>query len=313
MPRPNFRDAVFQNESIIMKQLIFLSLIFLCVANVVEGTEFSETSEYITIIKAWRHGETYANKKNLISGGTFDDSLGLTLLTDEGKKQAAELGKKVLESGDLDVIYTSDLSRALETAGGVVKAFKENGKNLDLRLSKQLREVLHGKFEFTDAIARSEASNIRFYEMLELDAQQITDEEELNDKYRFWKIYPIVSNDEVVPEDIVDVDDYIQREETRPETPFKLWQRAHQEFIKIAQENPGATVGISTHGACLATLIDGLNKNPRGAYLPPHYHSKVIKVGDKVVLPAATKVENCALVIFKYDSRNGGKLELLEQ
>lgn len=267
-------------------------------------------SPYITIIKAWRHGETEANKENRLSGGGPDNLL--TALNDEGKRQAEKLGNLVVQSGPLDVIYTSDLSRALETSGAVLKAFERNGVIIEQRISKQLREILHGQFELSEGKVRKESGNARFREALAADEQQQTPEKELKDKYRFWKIHPQASNTEVVPEDIVNVEDYIQRGEIRPETPYQLWQRMHQEFIRIAQENPGRTVGISMHGAGLATLLDGLNKNPKGIYLPPHYNSKEIKIDDKVIIPAATKVENCALIYFKYDSRNGGKLELYD-
>lgn len=66
------------------------------------------------------------------------------------------------------------------------------------------------------------------------------------------------------------------------------------------------------HGAGLATLLDGLNDKPQGMYLPPHYNGKEFIRDGKVVLPAAAKVENCALIYFKYDSREGGKLELYD-
>lgn len=265
---------------------------------------------YITLIKAWRHGETEANRKNLLAGGGPDDSLEVLALNNEGKKQAEELGKLVVQEGKLDVIYTSDLSRALDTAGGVVNAFKNEGKCIELRLSKQLREILHGQFELTDAKKRNDAGTILFCKILKADDREKIFEKE-HDRFRFWKIHPLVSNEEVVSEDIVDVEDYLQRGETKPETPYHLWQRIHQEFLRIAKENPGKIIGVSTHGACLTTLLDGLNPNPKGVYLSPHYNGKEIKIGDEVMIPAAAKVANGALIHFKYDSRND-KLEICD-
>lgn len=265
---------------------------------------------YITIIKAWRHGETGSNKENRLSGGGPDSSL--TALNDEGKKQAERLGRLVVQNGPLDVVYTSDLSRALDTATAVLKAFEHNGICIEQHRSKQLREILHGRFELSNAKARNESGTARFHAALAADEQRKTAETELKDKYRFWKMHPLVSTYEVVPEEIVDVDSYIKRGETRPETPYQLWQRIHREFVRIARENPGRTVGVSTHGAVLATLMDGLNKSPKGIYLPPHYNSKEILKDGKLIIPAAAKVENCALIYFKYDSRDGGKLELYD-
>ncbi len=302
-----------------MKQFIFSITTFLCFgiwviffitdSLLASATENSlQNSPYITIIKAWRHGETRANKENKLSGGGPDNAL--TELTDEGKKQAEKLGDLVVQGGVLDVIYTSDLNRALDTAGAVLRAFERNGVTIEQRLSKQLREILHGQFELSDGKVRTESGIARICAALDADKQQLTSEEELTDKFRFWKIHPLVSNENIVPEDIVDVEDYIQRGEARPETNYQLWQRVNQEFIRIAQENLGRTVGVSTHGGCIATLLEGLNKNPKGVYLPPHYNGKEIKIDDKVIIPAATKVENCALIFFKYDSRNGGTLEV---
>lgn len=263
---------------------------------------------YVTIIKAWRHGETESNKEKLLSGGGSDSTL--TALNEEGKRQAEKLGDLIVEGGPLDVIYTSDLSRALDTSRAVLKAFEKKGIHVEQKVSKQLREILHGKFEMSGVQARKELANLRFNEAFIADKQNQTPEKELKDKYRFWKIHPLVSNAEVVPEDIVNVDDYIQRGETRPETPYQLWQRIHQEFIRIAQENPGRTVGVSMHGAGLTTLIEGLNKNPQGIYLPPHYNSNEIKIDDHMFIPAAVKVKNCDLFHFKYDSKDGGTLAL---
>lgn len=261
-----------------------------------------------SIFKAWRHGHTEANRNNLLCGGGNDDPDGITALNEEGKKQAAELGLRVVESGDLDVIYSSDLSRALDTAGAVLRAYESKGKKLELRISKQLREILHGKLELTDGKVRRESANARIQEMLAFDALQLTPNDELRDPFRFWKIHPQVLD--FVPEEIVDVDDYIKREETRPETPYKLYQRISQEFIRIAKENPGKTIGISMHGAALCTLLEALNKHPKGVYLPPHYNSVEVKVGDQVILPISSSVANGALLYFKYDSRTD-QLEIM--
>lgn len=257
----------------------------------------------VTIIKAWRHGATDANKNNLLCGGGSDDSEGVTALNEEGKKQAYELGQRVVESGDLDVIYSSDLSRALDTAEAVLGAYECKGKKPELRISKQLREILHGKLELTDGKERRIAATARIQEMLAFDELQLTPDEELRDPFRFWKIHPQVTNAEVVPEEIVDVEDYINRGETRPETPYQLYQRINQEFIRIAKENPGKTIGVSMHGAGLSTLLEAMNKNPKGIYLPPHYNNMEIKIGDQVILPSSSSVANCALLYFKYDFR----------
>lgn len=265
--------------------------------------EESFTFPYVTVIKAWRHGHTEANRHHLLSGGGNDDPAGLTALNEEGKKQAEELGHKIVECRDLDVIYSSDLGRAVETAEAVLRAYEIHGKKVELRLSKQLREILHGKFELTEGNVRREAAVTRIQEMLaEREGDAIAD------PFRFWKMHPQVPKEAVVPEEIVDVEDYIERGETRPETPYQLYRRIHQELIRIARENPGKTVGVSMHGASLSSLIEALSPQ-RGLYLAPHYNGLEVKIGDQVILPSAVSIPNCALFHFKYDSRTD-QLEL---
>lgn len=282
-----------------------------CKCKATQSQTSSQPSSYVTIIKAWRHGETNSNKERLLSGGGPDDPLKKTVLNEKGKSQAEELGKLLVQSGKLDVIYTSDSSRAFETSNAVVNAFQKKGVTVKQHLSKQLREILHGKFELTDEKVRNDAGVALFNAILDADEKKQPSEQELKDRYRFCKVHPLVSNDEVVPNDIVNVDEYLKNKETRPETNDQLWKRVHQEFIRIARENPGATVGISTHGACLASLLEGLNPHPKYFYIPPHYLTKDIHRGDKVIIPAAVKVDNCALYHFKYDSRTG-KLEIFD-
>ncbi len=270
-----------------------------------------KTIPYRTIIKAWRHGESGANKAKKLSGGGYD--CPLTELNENGQKQAQALGERLVSQGKLDIIYSSDLSRAAHTALAVVNAYANKGEIVKINYSKQLREILHGEFDFTDVRARTESGIARFYAALANDEKQLTANDELYDKYRFWKIHPQALNDSIVPELIVDVEDYIKRGEKRPETSYQLWHRIYKEFIGIAQENLGKNVGISMHGAGLTTLIEGLKKNSEGLYLPPHFITQEIKINDQLIMPAAFRVNNCDVVYFIYDSRGDGTLELYNQ
>lgn len=73
-----------------------------------------------------RHGETEMNAKGIWQGQTIDVSLN-----DEGRKQAKTLAD-ILKDKNIEVIYTSPMKRAFETAkivGDVCKVntIKENG------------------------------------------------------------------------------------------------------------------------------------------------------------------------------------------
>lgn len=268
-----------------------------------------EASSNLTDFYIWRHGETEANKENLLSGGApelhsdIEFWSKMTSLNEQGKQQAIELGSIVVNKCALDVIYTSDLSRAYETASSVVDAYKLAGQSIVLHANVQLREVLHGKFELTSAKVRNEAGLLLLTQLLEKDVDSSYD------KFSAWKIHPLASPDQTIDETclvdgVVDVNRYLETKEANPETPWQLFNRIKVELIKIAKEHPQEKVGISSHGAVLATLLEGLNKEFSGTYLPPHYNGTEIRNGDKVI-PAAVKVKNCALIHLQYDDATG--------
>ena len=80
-----------------------------------------------------RHGETVWNVENKICGMTDSP------LTEKGRQQARELGRKVRESGvRIDEILYSPLSRAADTAKAVAA-----------RCEPRLREQCFGRYEGT--------------------------------------------------------------------------------------------------------------------------------------------------------------------
>lgn len=89
-----------------------------------------------TTIYVVRHGQAEFNVERRI-GGTFE----LNPLTPEGRKQAEELDKK-LENIKIDKIYSSDLSRARETAE--IIALK---RGLSVEINKLLRERSWGSLQ----------------------------------------------------------------------------------------------------------------------------------------------------------------------
>lgn len=89
----------------------------------------------MTTIYLIRHAEAEGNLYRRIHG-QYD-----SLITGRGYKQIAELEKR-FEEVRIDYIYSSDLTRAKETAGAI---YKKHG--LELRLDQQLREVNMGVWE----------------------------------------------------------------------------------------------------------------------------------------------------------------------
>ena len=86
-----------------------------------------------------RHGETVWNVENKICGMTDSP------LTEKGRQQARELGRKVKERGvHIDEILYSPLRRAAATAKAVAEA-----AGLPARCEPRLREQCFGKYEGT--------------------------------------------------------------------------------------------------------------------------------------------------------------------
>ena len=87
------------------------------------------------IIYLVRHGQTHDNVMNIMQGWTD------TPLNNTGIEQAKEL-VHFFKSAQVDIIYSSDLSRAYETARII-------GESLDLSvfIDKQLREIYFGFWE----------------------------------------------------------------------------------------------------------------------------------------------------------------------
>lgn len=82
-----------------------------------------------------RHGETEWTKVRRFQGSTN------TLLTANGKKQAKAVGKHLKQFG-IDVLYSSPLTRARQTAAAAAKVLK-----LKPRFDKRLQELGFGAWE----------------------------------------------------------------------------------------------------------------------------------------------------------------------
>ncbi|KAJ3834690.1 histidine phosphatase superfamily [Lentinula raphanica] len=86
-----------------------------------------------------RHGETDENRAHIIQGQRD------TLLNEAGRRQAA-LAKDVFKDVDLDIVFSSDLKRATETAEIIMNGHPNRDK-IKLIKEKRLRERCLGKLE----------------------------------------------------------------------------------------------------------------------------------------------------------------------
>eukprot|EP00124_Ichthyophonus_hoferi_P004239 Ihof_evm4s444 gene=Ihof_evmTU4s444 len=90
----------------------------------------------LTII---RHGETLANTQGILQG-QMD-----TPLNETGLKQAEALGKAMTQAYKFEIIYSSDLQRALHTAKCVHKGMPDVPLKLEARLKEKGCGVVEGQ------------------------------------------------------------------------------------------------------------------------------------------------------------------------
>jgi broad specificity phosphatase PhoE len=95
----------------------------------------SQPAKKVTRLLLVRHGSTNLTEENRFSG-----SIGVELSKD-GREQAARLGER-LEDLEIDAFYSSDMSRARDTATIVAKPHGEAVIERD-----ELREISHGHWE----------------------------------------------------------------------------------------------------------------------------------------------------------------------
>lgn len=83
-----------------------------------------------------RHGETEHNRNKICQGHSESN------LTEKGVEQAKKLALR-LKNVNIDCVYSSDLSRAVETAKEILKFHPQ----IKLKLDKRIRERSFGRFE----------------------------------------------------------------------------------------------------------------------------------------------------------------------
>ncbi len=263
----------------------------------------------VTDLYIWRHGETDSNLLEIMSGGGDTEAT----LTAKGSSQAVELGKKIAHIPlNLEVIYSSDLQRALQTAEAVLSALP-NDQTPAILLSSQLREILHGKYERLPAELRVKKV-IPLFEG-ELDKIQTSQknipqgiEEGTLDKFHFWKIHPLSERVCAADPIVINVGKFCEEQGQDPETAYELYRRIYAELARISEESHQfgyKEIGISTHGAVLASLVNVATFKDRNVFIPPHFQQKQLRRENQVVMPQSVKINNCALAHFRYHHATG--------
>lgn len=263
----------------------------------------------VTDLYVWRHGETDSNVLELMSGGGDTK----TTLTAKGSGQAHELGKKIARIPlNLEVVYSSDLQRAVQTAEAVLSALPDE-QTPAIILSPQLREILHGKYERLSVELRTKKVTPQFES--ELDKLQLFQKnipegirEGTLDRFHFWKIHPL--SERVCGSDpsVINVIKFCEEQCQDPEIAYELYRRIYAELARISKESYQLgyrEIGVSTHGAVMASLLNVATFSDQSVFIPPHFQQKELRRQNQVVMPESLKISNCALAHFRYHHASG--------
>ncbi len=170
----------------------------------------SQTTFYLI-----RHGETNWNIEKRWQGQTDIP------LNEQGEQQAKLVAQKLFqEDPDLTGIYSSDLSRAHNTAKEAAKLFK-----LPIFISSAFREFKGGA-----------AEGMLHHEVLERFGGWEVIIQKYSDKRERWKHSQIPGQ----------------------ETLYEISERLKVALCEIAPKHPDQKVAIFTHGGCIKTLVADL-------------------------------------------------------
>ncbi|WP_332854499.1 histidine phosphatase family protein [Duganella sp. S19_KUP01_CR8] len=158
-----------------------------------------------TTILLIRHGETSWNAVRRLQGHTDIP------LNDEGARQANALAQ-ALAAEQVDVLVSSDLQRAMQTAQAVADQYD----GLEVQTDDQLRERCYGVFE-----------GMLYSEI----------EQQYPAEYALWQAR--------------DIDAVMPAGEREAESFRQFYQRATDGIGEWAQRHPGRTIAIVAHGGVL--------------------------------------------------------------
>lgn len=211
-----------------------------CVGSTEELLE--KTTNAVTEVVVARHGQTDWNLEHRWQGQTDIQ------LNETGIKQAHEL-KEILKNEDFEVVYSSDLSRAKQTAEIIV-----GDSDLEIKLDEKLREKANGKFE---GLTTTEI--IAMYE----DEWKKRLEERHEYKYPDGDVH-------------------------KGESGTMLESRAVESFKKIINENKGKKILIVAHEGTLRVIkkyFDDLSVQQMYRYSPKNCEFSRYKIVHKEKYP----------------------------
>lgn len=185
------------------------------------------------ILFLMRHGQTVLNKAEITQGWCDGD------LTDEGEEAALNTALG-LRDVKFEAVYSSDLGRAVKTAGIVIKENKASAK-LQLKELKGLRELHFGKYE--GQMEKVLINDIITY-------LNVSSFKEAAEKYDFQKEF---CNTCAALDETNGAEDY--------DTVIKRVMNTLEEICIENLHNKAENVLIVAHGGIIRLIIDYLDKS----------------------------------------------------
>lgn len=176
-----------------------------------------------------RHGMTYLNFYNKIQGWSNAP------LTKEGMIDVRRSGKG-LKDVKFDAIYTSDLSRTIDTAELILQENDRTNPEQEITLMPEFREVFFGSFEgdYVEVFYKKIADHLGFE----------TTEEMLTNTSQFEQM---AATKEIDPHG-------------HAEDFMEFWLRAQKGLIKLIEEHrdSGETILVVAHGLTIRLILENL-------------------------------------------------------
>lgn len=177
-----------------------------------------------------RHGETILNRYNRMQG--WSDAL----LTEEGKASLEQTGQ-ALKNVPFSAVYTSDLSRTVETAKIILAQNQQTDPNIEIAKLPAFREEYFGSLEGLDAM--SIWNDMAAFAKEHFDEATMTDNERVRRQVdAFHALDP----------------------EHEAEDFLSFWTRVEQGLIEVTQRHRESdqNVLIVSHGMTIRNMLHEL-------------------------------------------------------
>lgn len=176
-----------------------------------------------------RHGETYLNLYERMQGWSNAP------LTEDGITDARRSGKG-MKDVQFDAIYTSDLSRTVDTAELILKESEATDHGKEIHLMPEFREVFFGSFEgeYVDVYYKKLADHLGYDSVPEMS----------DNTSRFEQMAAVKEMDP----------------RGHAEDFMEFWLRAQKGLIKLIENhrNSGENILVVAHGMTIRLILENL-------------------------------------------------------